>query len=95
VISHQNDTLKQQELSRDVNQEIRPVTGQVIHLKMGCLRMTASIDRVVQAEPPLIGQTIYGVSFLGEGSGVSSWARDQESIGHPHCRDLQTIRGEV
>ncbi len=72
-----------------------PVTGQVIHLKMGCLRMTASIDRVVQAEPPLIGQTIYGVSFLGEGSGVSSWARDQESIGHPHCRDLQTIRGEV
>jgi len=72
-----------------------PVAGQVIHWKVWFLHMTTSIERVVEADPPMVGQTIYArVSFLGKnGEGVGSWIRDSEryhlqgqlELKHPWC----------
>lgn len=62
-----------------------PVAGQVIRVKRGPLRVTTSINQVVQADPPLDGQTISArVTFLGkEGENVSRWFRDAE---HHHMQ---------
>jgi hypothetical protein len=80
------------------------VAGQVIHVRVGFLHLRASIERIVQAEPPVIGQTVYArVSFLGkDGESVSSWTRDSEhyhfqtrsEVNHPwyECREYTKIR---
>ncbi|MBA2285306.1 MAG: hypothetical protein H0W02_07490 [Ktedonobacteraceae bacterium] len=72
-----------------------PVAGQVIHWKVWFLHMTISIERVVQADPPMVGQTIYTrLSFFGKsGEGVNSWVGDSEryhlqnqsELKHPWC----------
>jgi hypothetical protein len=80
------------------------VPGQIMRAKTGCLRMTNTIDAVVQAGPPLIGQTIYShLSFLGRrGEAISSRTRDDEQyhlqtraeIKHPwmDIRSQSTLR---
>jgi hypothetical protein len=61
-----------------------PVAGQVTHVRLGFLHIIIHFDRIVQAESPLTGQTIYGrVSFLRTvGEGVLSWTRDSENYHH-------------
>ncbi|GCE28867.1 hypothetical protein KDA_43510 [Dictyobacter alpinus] len=54
--------------------------GQVIHMKVGPVRITIYVDAVVQANPPLEGQTISArMTFFGkEGKVIGRWFRDAE-----------------
>ncbi len=71
------------------------MAGQVIHVKRGPLKAITSIDRVVQADPPFDGQTIFArIVFLGkEGESIARWFRDaehhhiqtQSEVNHPWC----------
>lgn len=62
-----------------------PTEGQVIHTKLGPFRSTIHIDRVMQAEPPLIGQTTFARASVWrrEGKSVVSWMHDHE---HHHMQ---------